>query len=117
MRHQLRKRPEGRLQCTLCRAAFRDRESASRSRFTCPGEHLAHGLSGQREHLVYPTWARDRTCGGWGCDEPDPQHWHGPDPLCDWPGCDLCLHDCDCDVCEGHVHAPGLNRLHDSHEG
>ncbi|MFI5861837.1 hypothetical protein [Streptomyces sp. NPDC051546] len=110
-------RPEGRLQCIRCRAAFRDRESASRSRFTCPGEHLAHGLVGQREHLVYPTWSRDRTCAAWNCNEPDPQHWHGPDPLCDSPGCGLCLHTCDCDVCEAHVSAPGLNRLLDSHEG
>ncbi|MEV7282562.1 hypothetical protein [Streptomyces sp. NPDC093111] len=115
--HVLRMRPEGRLQCTRCRAAFLDRDNAARSRFTCPGGPLAHGLIGRREHVLYPTWSKDRSCSAWGCPDPDPSHaWHGPDPFCDETTCSLCLHDCDCDVCEGLVHAPGLYRLVDSRE-
>ncbi|MGV9312618.1 hypothetical protein ACWDR0_10525 [Streptomyces sp. NPDC003691] len=114
-RHHLRRRPEGRLQCTRCRAAFLSEESASLSRFACPGVPLVHGLIGQREHIVYPTWSRDRSCGTWNCPDPDPSHtWHGPDPYCDKPACRICLHTCDCDVCEGRVRSPGLTRLIDS---
>ncbi|MEV5136279.1 hypothetical protein AB0K71_15585 [Streptomyces syringium] len=116
MRHQLRKRPEGRYQCTQCRAAFRDRETGSRARFACPGEKLVHGLT--REHIVYPTWGRDRSCESWGCPDPDPAHdFHGPGLYCDEITCDTCTHDCDCDVCLGLVEAPGLTRLIDSREG
>ncbi|MGW6745948.1 hypothetical protein ACWGDX_35295 [Streptomyces sp. NPDC055025] len=118
MKHHLRKRPEQRLQCLRCRAAFTDHDSASRSTFACPGEPLVHGLLGRREHIRYPTWSKDRSCESWGCPDPDPTHqWHGPDPYCDELGCSFCLHDCDCDVCEGSVHAPGLHRLVDSLEG
>ncbi|WP_329022573.1 MULTISPECIES: hypothetical protein [Streptomyces] len=117
MSHHLRKRPEGRLQCTRCRAAFVTRESAGRARFDCPDEALAHGLLGQREHVVYPTWSKDRSCSTWGCPDPDPAHdFHGPDPFCDETACGTCLHDCDCDVCEGRATAPGLYRLIDSRE-
>jgi hypothetical protein len=113
----LRRRPEGRWQCTRCRAAFADKTAADRARFRCPGRPLVHGLLGQREHIRYPTWSKDRSCEAWNCPEPDPSHnWHGPDPYCDEITCTVCLHDCDCDVCEGHVRAPGLYRLIDSHE-
>ncbi|MEV0496148.1 hypothetical protein AB0I84_00955 [Streptomyces spectabilis] len=116
--HALRMRPEGRLQCLRCRAAFLNRENAGRSRFACPGRPLVHGLLGQREHIVYPTWAKDRSCAAWGCPDLDPAHnWHGPDSYCDEPACGTCLHDCDCDVCEMRASAPGLNRLIDSREG
>ncbi|MGW1836940.1 hypothetical protein [Streptomyces sp. NPDC002067] len=117
MRHALRKRPEQRLQCLRCRAAFLDDASAQGSTFPCPGEPLVHGLLGQREHIRYPTWSKDRGCAAWNCPDPAPSHnWHGPDPYCDETPCRICLHDCDCDVCEGHVRAPGLYRLVDSLE-
>ncbi|GGU76989.1 hypothetical protein GCM10010211_48610 [Streptomyces albospinus] len=118
MKHHLRRRPEQRLQCLRCRAAFTDETSAQRSTFPCPDEPLAHGLLGQREHIRYPTWSKDRSCAAWNCPDPDPSHnWHGPDPYCDESPCPTCLHNCDCDVCEGRVRAPGLYRLVDSLEG
>ncbi|MFF9481380.1 hypothetical protein [Streptomyces sp. NPDC014733] len=56
----------------------------------------------------------DRSCAEWNCPDPDPEHhWHGPDPYCDELTCRLCCHDCDCDVCTGTVHAPGLHVLDD----
>ncbi|PCG86390.1 hypothetical protein CIB93_09165 [Streptomyces sp. WZ.A104] len=117
MTHQMRKRPEQRWQCLHCRAAFLDPERAKESQFACPGHQLVHGLLGRREHVLYPTWAKDRSCEAWSCPDPDPAHdFHGPDPYCDEPSCGICLHDCDCDVCEGRVHAPGLHRLVDSRE-
>jgi hypothetical protein len=79
-----------------------------------------HGMrdSGQRQHIVYPTWSKDRSCQAWDCDEPHCEGgFHGPEPYCDEPGCGLCMHHCDCDVCEGRVTAPALNVLVDSHEG
>ncbi|MFE0771995.1 hypothetical protein [Streptomyces sp. NPDC058861] len=115
MRHQLRRRPEGRYQCTQCRAAFQDRETGTRARFACPGEKLVHGPT--REHIVYPTWGRDRSCESWGCPDPDPTHdFHGPGLYCDETTCTICTHDCDCCVCLGLVKAPGLTRLVDSRE-
>jgi hypothetical protein len=118
VKHHLRKRPEGRPQCTRCRAAFTGQDTADRSRFNCPGRPLVHGFLSRREHILYPTWAKDRRCEAWGCPDPDPSHnWHGPDPYCDETTCGICLHDCDCDVCEGSVTAPGLYRLIDSREG
>lgn len=117
MRHVVRKRPEGRLQCTMCRASFEEMKAAVAARYECPGVPLAHGVPGQREHIVYPTWGRDRSCAGWGCEEPDPTHEHGPgSPLCDEITCGLCMHECDCDVCRGKVRAPGLFKLLDSRE-
>ncbi|MFE0775704.1 hypothetical protein ACFW3E_21865, partial [Streptomyces sp. NPDC058861] len=111
MKHHVRKRPEGRFQCLKCRAAFQTEEAARRAQFPCPGDRIAHGLT--REHLVYPR-DLDRSCDAWNCPEPDPSHaWHGPDPYCDELGCDLCCHACDCGVCEGHIHAPGLCVLDD----
>jgi len=117
VRHALRKRPEGRLQCTRCRAAFLTSETAGTSRFRCPGKPLVHGFPSRREHIVYPTWGRDRSCATWYCPDPDPSHnFHGPGLYCDETTCGTCLHDCDCDVCKGHVAAPGLQRLVDSRE-
>ncbi len=118
MRHHLRLRPEQRLQCLRCRAAFLTRENADRSRFDCPGRPLVHGFLGRREHILYPTWGKERSCEAWGCPDPDPSHdFHGPGLYCDETTCGICLHDCDCDVCEGRVTAPGLHRLIDSREG
>lgn len=111
MGHDLRKRPEGRFQCTACRAAFQTMESARLSAVPCAGEPLAHGLT--REHLVYPRSDADHSCAAWSCDEPDPTHYHGPDPYCDELTCRICCHGCDCDVCKGLVTAPGLARVED----
>ncbi|MGW2415977.1 hypothetical protein ACWCV5_27955 [Streptomyces tubercidicus] len=117
MTHHLIKRPEQRYQCSRCRAAFLTREGGRASRFECPGVPLAHGIEGRREHVIYPTWSKDRSCATWGCPDPNPAHqWHGPDPYCDELSCLRCMHACDCDVCEGRVWAPGLFRLVDSHE-
>ncbi|MEV0445306.1 hypothetical protein AB0I84_07425 [Streptomyces spectabilis] len=113
MKHQLRRRPSGRLQCLECRAGFRTAEAARHSVFACPGEGLAHGPTGAREHLVYPK-DLDRSCRAWNCPDPAPEHrWHGPDPYCDEYTCSRCMHDCDCDVCKGVVHVPRLNVLVD----
>lgn len=116
MKHSVRKRPEDRWQCTGCRAAFISKESAGRAKFPCPRVPLPHGF--KREHIVYPTWSKDRSCETWGCPDPDPSHaWHGPDAYCDDTGCPCMTHTCDCDVCNGAVSAPGLNVLRDNHEG
>ncbi|MFD9602003.1 hypothetical protein [Streptomyces sp. NPDC059970] len=110
MRHSTRLRPEGRYQCTACRAAWPTEAAARRSTFACPGVPLAHGLT--PEHRVFPK-SGDRSCRSWGCEEPDPSHYHGPDPFCDDIGCSHCCHDCDCAVCVGTLHAPQLTVLED----
>lgn len=116
MKHTVRKRPEGRWQCTGCRAAFMSEESARASKFTCPRVPLPHGPV--REHIIYPTWGRDQSCASWGCPDPDPTHdFHGPGLYCDDTACPCVRHACDCDVCEMRVRAPGLNVLRDDHEG
>lgn len=115
MKHTVRLRPEGRYQCTGCRAAFLSREVAGRARFNCPRVPLPHGFA--REHVVYPKWGTDRSCANWNCEEPDPSHLHGPEPYCDDTQCPCMTHTCDCDVCNGTVSAPGLNVLRDNHEG
>lgn len=115
MRHTVRLRPEGRYQCTGCRAAFVSEESAGRAKFKCPRVPLPHGF--KREHIVYPTWGKDRSCAGWGCPDPDPAHdFHGPGLYCDDTMCPCLQHECDCCVCTGAVVAPGLNVLQDNHE-
>lgn len=97
-------RPEGRYQCTRCRAAFASEDSARGASFTCPEEPLAHGHPYEREHVLYP-YSYNRGDG------------YGPDRLCDEVGCSVCVgHGCDCDVCEGRIEAPALKVLMDSHE-
>lgn len=117
MTHTPRRRPEGRHQCTQCRAAWADAASASRSASPCPGVPLAHGHPYSREHVVYPaSWAsRAGNCREWECTERDCPGWHGPDSrLCDDYGCGRCVgHNCDCDACTGKVDAPGLRVLLD----
>ncbi len=109
--HTLRRRPEGRWQCTKCRAAYLAPERARGA--VCAGEHLAHAPPGFREHLVEPR-DLDRSCAAWSCPDPDPSHaWHGPDPWCDSHTCRRCQHDCTCDACTGTVDAPGLALLED----
>lgn len=110
MTHSVRRRPEGRYQCTACRAAWPAEADARRSAFACPGEPLAHGLT--REHRVFPK-SGDRSCASWHCEEPDPSHYHGPDPFCDVTNCRYCCHGCDCAVCTGTLHAPHLTVLED----
>ncbi|MDJ0347210.1 hypothetical protein QMK19_39090 [Streptomyces sp. H10-C2] len=110
MTHSVRRRPEGRYQCTACRAAWPTEGDALRSAVACPGEPLAHGLT--REHRVFPK-SGDRSCGSWFCEEPDPSHYHGPDPFCDVQNCRYCCHGCDCAVCTGTLHAPHLTILED----
>lgn len=116
MRHTVRRRPEGRWQCTGCRAAFVSPENAKASRIKCPRVPLPHGF--RREHIVYPTWGADRSCETWGCPDPDPSHdYHGPGLYCDDTQCPCMTHTCDCDVCNGTVSVPALNVLRDNHEG
>ncbi|WP_424862981.1 hypothetical protein [Streptomyces sp. MMS24-I29] len=110
MSHSLRLRPEGRYQCTACRAAWPTEAAARRSGFACPGVPLAHGLT--PEHRVFPK-SGDRSCASWGCEEPDAGHRHGPDPFCDDITCRHCVHACDCAVCDGTLLAPGLTVLED----
>lgn len=110
MTHPVRHRPEGRYQCTACRAAWPTEADARRSTFPCPGVPLAHGLT--PEHRVFPR-SGDRSCDTWGCEESDPRHFHGPDPYCDVPNCINCCHACDCAVCTGTLHAPQLTVLED----
>ena len=103
MRHTLRGRPEGRLQCTRCRAAYSTAESAALSAVPCYGGPLPHGHRYEREHVLYPL-SYDRGTG------------MGPDRLCDDGGCICVGHDCDCDVCRDVLDAPGLKVLMDSHD-
>ncbi|WP_159401653.1 hypothetical protein [Streptomyces sp. NRRL F-5053] len=110
MEHPIRFQPEGRYQCIACRAAWRTEAAARRSTFICPGVPLAHGPT--REHRIFPK-SGDRTCRSWGCEEPDPSHYHGPDPFCDDTACRICCHACDCQVCEGTLHAPQLTVVED----
>lgn len=110
MNHSVRLRTEGRYQCTACRAAWPTEADAHHSTFACPGVPLAHGLT--REHRVFPK-SGDRSCTSWGCDEPDPSHYHGPDPYCDVQDCRYCCHACECAVCAGTLHAPQLTVLED----
>ncbi|WP_414167232.1 hypothetical protein ACMATS_06370 [Streptoverticillium reticulum] len=114
--HQLRRRPEGRYQCTRCRAAWHTRGDAAASVQACWGWPLPHGHPYRREHIVYPAWSKLRTCTAWGCEEPDPAHWHGPDKWCDDSSCFCMRHTCDCQVCKGTICAPGLYVLLDPHE-
>jgi hypothetical protein len=101
VRHAVRWRPEGRWQCTGCRAAFASEENAQQALFECPGVPLPHGMY-KREHIVDPGWAKD----------PDAEI----DALCDESSCPCMTHTCDCDVCEDKIQAPGLNVLRDNHE-
>ncbi|MFJ8041225.1 hypothetical protein ACIRBX_12035 [Kitasatospora sp. NPDC096147] len=102
--HTLRRRPEGRLQCLDCRAAFLTEDSARQATAPCEGRHLPHGHRYNREHVVYPTWY-DQGSG------------IGPDRLCDEPGCFCVQHTCDCDVCREVIRVPALSILLDSREG
>lgn len=104
MRHRVRLRPEGRYQCTGCRAAWTTEERARASRAECAGELLAHGPRCEREHVLYP-YSYDRGDG------------YGPDRLCDVVDCWLCVgHGCDCDVCTDQLDVPDLKILNDSQE-
>ncbi|WP_369272376.1 hypothetical protein AB5J55_22385 [Streptomyces sp. R11] len=104
MKHQIRPHPEGRLQCTGCRAAFATEEGTRTSKFECPRVPLAHGHRYEREHVLYP-FSYDRGDG------------YGPDRLCDVIDCPLCVgHACDCDVCTDRLEAPSLKVLNDSQE-
>ena len=103
MRHNLKRRPEGRLQCTRCRAAYSTPESAALSAVPCYREPLPHGHRYDREHVLYPL-SYDRGTG------------MGPDRLCDEGGCICINHNCDCDVCRDVLDAPGLKVLMDSQE-
>ncbi|MFF5371325.1 hypothetical protein [Streptomyces sp. NPDC013187] len=104
MRHTTRAHPEGRFQCTGCRAAFATQEGARASKFECPGEPLAHGHPYEREHVLYP-FSYNRGDG------------YGPDRLCDVVDCPLCVgHSCDCEVCADQLNVPSLKVLNDSHE-
>lgn len=115
-RHTVIRRPEGRWQCTACRAAWLTPTGHQLAAQPCPGLPLAHGHPLEREHVVYPTWSKD-ACTPDNCADPDPTHSHGPDRLCDYSGCMRCVaHSCDCDVCQQNVTAPGLNVLHDPQE-
>ncbi|MGW3232494.1 hypothetical protein [Kitasatospora sp. NPDC001095] len=104
MKHILRGRPQGHLQCTECRAGFLHKESARRAQQPCYEQPLPHGHRYDREHVVYPTWY-------------DQGNGHGPDRLCDEPGCICVQHTCDCDVCTEQLQVPVLNILNDSQEG
>lgn len=116
MGHIVRRRPEGRWQCIGCRAAFVSEGAAGVSRFPCPRVKLPHGPL--RDHVIWPTVGRDRSCSAWNCEEPDPSHdFHGPGLYCDDMQCPCQAHACDCDVCEMRIEAPGLNVLLDNHEG
>lgn len=104
MRHNLRAHPEGRLQCTACRAAFLTKESARLSVASCPEIPVAHGHQYEREHVLYP-FSYTRGDG------------YGPDRLCDVIGCEQCVgHACDCDVCAQRLEIPSLRILMDNHD-
>lgn len=106
MKHKTRLRA-GRYQCVGCRAAWATKEAARKSKSGCPDRPLPHGHPNDRQHIVFPTWAKET-----------PEEDRGEvDPLCDDGSCPCSTHKCDCHVCTETIDAPRLKILLDSHEG